>query len=182
MTATAGLFYAAALLLGGAGVSKILRPDAANRALVAARLAGTNSRRRQLGRVAGAAETAVACAALIFGNGWAALALAVSYAATAAVAVRLLRTGPSAPCGCFGDSAAPINIGHVVANVGGFAIAISSVFNAPGSVAHAPFREPGWGISFLIATVCLAWLAYLAITAWPELAATMAEPSGSSKQ
>src|SRR6478752_1781079 len=114
MSPLAGLVYAAALLLGAAGVGKALRPGATRIALRSAGLPASEVIARGLGIV----EVLIAVAALVIGDAVATALVAVSYLGFAWFARRLdTMTRGAAPCGCFGASSAPVGTLHVVVNL-----------------------------------------------------------------
>lgn len=170
MPLDAGWLYAAALLLGGAGVAKVVRPEAVTRALTAAKVPGL-SRLAHLpvGRISGVAEVLVAAFALSFGNRAAAALVAAAYLVFAAVAARLLHVQAGQPCGCFGEVRAPVSVVHVVVDLAAAAAAASAVAAPPGGLLTVAGRQPLAGVPFIAATLVLTWLAYLAFTALPTL-------------
>src|SRR5207247_6867819 len=104
-------FLVAAALLGVSGAAKLVRPDAAVRALEQAGLPSS----RTLVRGLALAELfiGVGCLAMS-GPVWAAL-LAAMYAAFVGFLLRLLAMGSRAgSCGCMGGREAPPSLVHVV--------------------------------------------------------------------
>jgi hypothetical protein len=101
---------AAALLLVPAGVTKVTRPIAAHRALLATGLAS----RVPLVRALGVVELLVAFGALLSGARVFPAALALVYGGfTAFVLLALWRHAPIASCGCFGSTDTPPTFVHV---------------------------------------------------------------------
>lgn len=173
MSLTAGAFYALALLLGGAGVAKFVRPETVAQALSAAKLPGVAPPRHLpdgLGRMAGAAEIVLASAAIAFGNRATASLVAFAYLVFAFVAWRLLTAQAGRqPCGCFGEASTPVHRTHLALNVTAVATCVAAAISPPGTildVGHGPWA----GAPFLLATATLAWVVYLAFTALPALA------------
>jgi hypothetical protein len=174
MSPLAGLLYAAALLLGAAGVGKVTRPGATRIALRSAGLPSTAVAAQGLG----AAEVAIAVAALVVGGPVTTGLVALSYAGFAWFARRLDRkTRGAAPCGCFGASSAPVGTLHVVINV---IIAVGvgvAAVDAPGAIWSAAGDTPWGGVPFVGLTLLLAWMLYVALTALPETLAAAKAPS-----
>jgi hypothetical protein len=174
MSPLAGLVYAAALLLGAAGVGKVARPGATRIALRSAGLPASAPAARALG----AAEVLIALAALAVGGPIATALVAVSYLGFAWFARRLERmTRGAAPCGCFGASSAPVGTLHVIINlVIAVGVALAAI-DAPGPIWEAAADTPWAGVPFVGLVALLAWLVYLALTALPEtIAAAKAAP------
>ncbi|WP_426572157.1 MauE/DoxX family redox-associated membrane protein [Aquihabitans sp. McL0605] len=174
MSPFAGLVYAAALLLGAAGVGKALRPAATRVALRSAGLPGTALAARGLG----VAEIAIALAAILVGGPVATGLVAVSYLGFAGFARRLdTKTRGSAPCGCFGASSAPVGTLHVVLDL---VIAVGvgvAALDAPGPIWSAAADTPWSGLPFLGLVALLTWLLYVALTTLPETLAAAKAPS-----
>jgi hypothetical protein len=137
----AGLFAAGALLLAGAGVSKVRRPSDSAIALRAAGLPATAARVR----VAAVVEVLIAVAALIAPGPVPAVLVALSYAAFATfIGVALRRRLPLASCGCFGRPDTPPSWAHVAVNVAaaGSALgwALTSSASWPTTLSHQAWR------------------------------------------
>lgn len=165
MSPFAGLVFAAALLLGAAGVGKVARPGATRIALRSAGLPATVLVARGLGAV----EVFVAVTALAIGGPVATALVAVSYLGFAWFARRLqVKTRGAAPCGCFGSSSAPVGTLHVVLNLLVAAGVGVAVVDAPGSIWSAASDTPWAGVPFVGLTVLLTWLLYVALTTLPE--------------
>lgn len=113
MEYVAAVYLMAAVLLGAAGASKAVTPEAASAALARLHLYHHEWAVRALGLV----ELAVAASAFIVGGVVPATALAALYAAFAVVAVAMVRSGSAEPCGCFGRVEMPATWRHVVANI-----------------------------------------------------------------
>jgi len=174
MSPLAGLVYAAALLLGGAGVGKVSRPGATRIALRSAGLPASAPAARALGL----AEVLIAVAAIVIGGPIATALVALSYLGFAWFARRLERmTRGAAPCGCFGASSAPVGTLHVVVNVCIAAGVGIAAVDAPGPIWEAAADTPWAGIPFVGLVVLLAWLVLLILTVLPEtIAAAKAAP------
>lgn len=172
MVSFAGPFFVAAVLLGAAGVAKIVRPGAARAALASVRLPATD----RTVRVLGVTELAVAVAALWPGGTVAALAVAAFYLAFAAfVGYALARGGTLRSCGCFGEPDTPPTRVHVVVNL---ALATTAGVVAAGPAPSLPAvlgAQPLWGVPLLAAVGLSAWLAYLTLSALPAVSALVAE-------
>lgn len=172
MDTLVGPFFAAVALLGAAGVAKLVRPGAARAALASVRLPATDRAVRTLG----AAELAVAAAALGLGGAPAAVAVTAWYGAFAAfVGLALARGGTLRSCGCFGTPDTPPSPLHLVVNI---AFAATAALTAAGSAPSLPAAlsgQPLWGLPLLAATAACAWLAYLALSVLPTVGTLAAE-------
>ncbi|WP_421119287.1 MauE/DoxX family redox-associated membrane protein [Aquihabitans daechungensis] len=165
MSPLAGLVFAAALLLGAAGVGKATSPGATRIALRSAGLPGSVAVARGLGVV----EVLIALAAILVGGPIATGLVAVSYLGFAWFARRLqAKTRGAAPCGCFGASSAPVGTLHVAVNlVIALGVGVAAV-DAPGPIWEAAGDTPWAGVPFVGLVLLLAWLLFIALTALPE--------------
>lgn len=166
MTAAAGPFAIAAVLLVIGGLLKGVRPDDTATALRESGLPGSPI----LVRVGGLVEAAIGAAALVTGSRLAAVLVAASYLAFAAfVAVALRRHTPLATCGCFGKEDSPPTRFHVVftaaAAAAGVAVAVQPGVGLGTIVRHQPLA----GVPFLVLLVCGVVFAYLALTQVPRV-------------
>lgn len=163
---------AAALLLAGAGAAKLRAPQPAAAMLRRARLASLRpGRSRILIRTVGVAELGIGLAACVTGGRVAAALLGCCYVAFLIVAVRLLRGGHRASCGCFGATDSPVGAGHLVVNLVGIATASATVARPTGAVGGLLDDERLAGVVGVGQAVLLAYLAFLSITALPALLA-----------
>ncbi|HVX16931.1 MAG TPA: MauE/DoxX family redox-associated membrane protein [Acidimicrobiales bacterium] len=171
MPVAAGWLFAAAILLGGAGVAKLVRPAVVTQALQSARIPGLRHLRRvPIGRISGFVEVVIAAGALAFGNRLTSALVACAYLVFAAVAARMLAVRSNRePCGCFGEVDAPVSPVHVVVDLAAAAAALAATWSPPGSVLDLAHGQPLSGLPFAVATLALAWLGYLAFTAVPAL-------------
>ena len=174
MSLLAGPFAAVAVLLGVAGVAKVVRPDAAAAALRAAGLPGRPSLVRGLGTF----EAAVAGLALGLGDRPSAVLVAAAYAAFAMFVLRLIGRRSGAGCGCFGQTEAPVGGIHLVANLVMAAVAVGAAVWPAGPVTEAAADQPLLGLPFLVLTAVCAWLAYLVLTLLPDLQAATVGSEG----
>lgn len=156
-------FLAATLLLGGAGVAKLRRPDYTARALSSAGLGPIGH--RHVVRVGAAAEVAVALAALIRPGTLTGFLVAAAYVVFAWFVLVALRRGWSlSSCGCFGRPDSRPTYAHVVLNT---AAAASAVIWAvtPGSLAGPSglfsAHQPWHGGPLVLVAVVIVGLAYL---------------------
>ena len=165
-----GLIGAAAVLLLVAGLAKIIRPAPTVAALSRSRLPGRQWWGRSAAiRVFGAAEIVIGSAVLVVGGRWSSLALAAGYLLLTIVAVQLLRLSPGTDCGCFGRAQGPISRGHVIVNSAFTLAAVLCVRFPQTSMAEALSGTEA--VLLVVLTLLLAWLAYLTMTALPELTA-----------
>ena len=165
-----GVLWAAAAVLGLAGLAKLRHPEAAAAAVTAARLPwrpmlGTTIAMRSVG----AAELAVALAVLGLGGRWPALLLAAGYASLTVVAVRITRQAPTQPCGCLGNATQPISRGHLAVDIAGLTVGLTATVVPQPSLPALLTAAPGATAAVVIAAALLTWLALLAMTALPEL-------------
>ena len=174
MSPLAGLVYAAALLLGAAGLGKVTSPGATRIALRSAGLPATPL----VARGIGAAEVLIALAALLVGGPVATGLVAVSYLGFAWFARRLdARTRGAAPCGCFGASSAPVGTLHVALNLVIAVGAVIAAIDAPGPIWDAAADTPWAGVPFVALALLLTWMLYVALTALPEALAAAKAPA-----
>lgn len=172
-----GLLSACAVLLGVAGMSKVLRPAPTEKAARALDLAVPPQLRGSLAvRLLGGVEIAVALAVLVVGGPLAAAALAASYLLLTAVAVRLLRVAPDSDCGCFGTAHEPVSRLHVVVNaacalVAGVAIVLPQR-SLPGVLATTDVVT---GAALVVLIGVLAALLGALMTALPALVSARAK-------
>jgi hypothetical protein len=103
------LTIVAALLAVGAGLTKLLSPNAA---VVAMRSVGLPSSDAAV-RLGSLVECAVAVAALVSPSWLARLLLALSYGALSAFVAAVLRRGGATDCGCFGAAGGEIGRRHL---------------------------------------------------------------------
>lgn len=166
MSPVVGLVFAAALLLGIAGIAKVLHPAATQ---VALRTAGLPSA-RWAARGLGAAEVVLAAVTLAVGGRLGGAIVAVAYLGFAGFSARLLRVGRGGvSCGCFGGDDSPVTRLHVWLNVGLAAAAIVSVLDPGPGLVETARSTPAAGIPFVLFTLLLTWILQVAFTALPAL-------------
>jgi len=171
-----GLLWAAAVVLGAAGLSKLARPASTVHALKAARIPGARIIASTAAvRVAGAAELAVAGYVLGWGGPSAAALLGVCYLILTVVARRMLRVSPGQDCGCFGGSSEPITRWHLMVDIAGLAIGIAATIWPQPSVVAEVTDQGAQGVLLVGLSFVLAWLGYLLMTAFPALGALRAK-------
>jgi hypothetical protein len=159
-------YLAAVLLLGMAGVAKVLRPvDTAN----ALRAAGLPSG-RTLVRVGALGEVALAVTALVVPGPLTGAMVAAAYAGFAVfVAVALNHGWVLASCGCFGRADTRPTVAHAALNVGAAASALwwALAWPAGGGLSRLGrlFDHQSWhGAALALIIVVVAGLAYLVWT------------------
>jgi hypothetical protein len=173
MSPFAGPLFAAALVLGLAGVVKATRPDPTRIALRNAGLPGP----AWLARAIGAGEVAVAGYALVAGGRVGAALVVAAYVAFAAFAeVVRRRSRGRASCGCFGASDAPVGTLHVAADLVVAAVVLGAVVDPTAGITTVVTETPAAGVPFVGATLLLAWLLQVLLTAVPELQAAHRPP------
>lgn len=158
---TSAVFLASAVTLGVAGVAKALKPADTARAL---HIAGLPSRPWMV-RSGGAAELAVAVAAVALPSTLTGTLVACSYASFAAFVAAALRRGwPLSSCGCFGRPDAQPGLAHLVLNLAATAAACWWAVNPPAGGWRMLEDQPWDGIALLVVTLVVAGLAYLVWT------------------
>lgn len=166
-----GLLWAAAVILGAAGLSKLARPAPAGYALKAARIPGAGFLASPtMVRVAGLAELGVAGYVLGWGGSASAALLGTCYLILSVVAWRMLRVSPSQDCGCFGGSSEPITRWHLLVDVAGLTIGVAATLWPQPSVVDEVTDQGAQGVLLVGLSLLLAWLCYLLMTALPALA------------
>jgi hypothetical protein len=162
-----GPYALVALVLGGAGIGKVIRPEPLVRALRSLGLPIQTT----LGRFGAVAEAGLGAVALVSANRAVALLVAVSFLAFAGfIGVALRRPDLVASCGCFGAGDFPPRVLHLVLDLGLCGIAAAAAVH--GCVALPTFvdRRPLLG-AVLVSFTCLAgWFVYLAMTTLPRVA------------
>lgn len=170
MSPVVGPFFAATLLVGAAGVVKVVSPGATRVALRSAGLPGTLLVARSLGVV----EVAITLATLWFGGPVLAAAVAVAYLGFAGFSALLLqRTRGRASCGCFGDRDAPVTRLHVAVNVVLAALAVAAALGDVDGFGPTVADLPGLGdrLAFVALVVLLVRLLVALLTDLPALQA-----------
>ena len=173
MSPVAGPLFAAALLLGSAGLLKITAPNPTRVALRTAGLPNTALAARLLGAV----EVAIALFTLAVGGRLAAGLITLTYLGFAGFSLLVIRTSRGkASCGCFGDSDAPLTHLHVGVDLAIAAVAAIGIVNPVPGLFTVAADTPLLGIPFLIFTGLLAWLVQVLLIAVPELQAAARPP------
>jgi hypothetical protein len=152
-----GLHVTASGLVALGGLLKLGRPEPASRALRSLALPIPPV----VVRVVGAAEVAIAIAALTWGGSLAFALQALCYLGFVLVAVAFWRHGGLTSCGCFGAVESPPGPAHVVVTAVGAAVSIQAALTgAPAPIDHPP--------SLLLGLVALG-LVYLLLVDLPRL-------------
>jgi hypothetical protein len=161
-----GPYHAAAFLLLGAGAAKLRRPAATAAVLATLRLPASGL----VAVVLGAAEIALALAALVSPAALVALAVAASYLGFAGfVGLAMRRPGTVSSCGCFGQTGTPPGAIHLTVNLAaaaaaGLAAAMGVQDGLPAQLAADPVHAVAVSA---VAALC-AWLAALLLTVLPQ--------------
>ncbi|MDE3206200.1 MAG: hypothetical protein KGQ66_18485 [Acidobacteriota bacterium] len=156
--AVAAPFLAAAVLLAGAGVAKVWRPDDTARALRVAHLPS----HRNLVRAGALAEVVVGVTAVALPGPVTGGLVAAAYAAfTVFVGVALARGWPLSSCGCFGRPDARPGPAHLVLDAGAATVSVWWSVGAPGRIDRVFTGGPWQGWPLALVTVVTAGLAYL---------------------
>jgi hypothetical protein len=173
MSPVAGPLFAAALLLGVAGLLKLTSPDPTR---VALRSAGLPSS-VWAARAIGLGELGATAYVIGWGGRLGAALVALAYLAFAAFSLRVISaTRGRASCGCFGSSDAPLTNLHVVVDLAIAAVALVAVADPVPGLGAVAADTPWAGSVFLGFTVLLAWLVQVLLTALPELQAAARPP------
>lgn len=150
MSAFAGPFALATVLLAVAGVAKAARPAATAGALVALGL----PHHQWLVRTGGAAEALLAAVALATGEPVLAALVALSYVAFAAfVVVARWRGTPLSSCGCLGTIDTPPHPLHVALDLLAAAAAAGFALQGGAGIGVVLADQPGHGIPFVLLVV-----------------------------
>ena len=162
----------AALLLAGAGFAKLAMPAPAA-AMLRRGWRRLRARRAPSGliRSAGVVEVVIAVAVVVDGGRWTAALLAAAYAVFTVVALRLLHAGPRTSCGCFGRTDSPVGIPHIVVDLAAVGVAVAAVVRPPGRGGGLLDDGALNAVVGVGQAVILAYLAFVAMTALPALAA-----------
>lgn len=166
MSALDALTWVVAAVLLAAGVSKLLDPGPAARAigsLVPTAHTGTGA-----ARALGAIEAAIGLAVLAIGGRASAALLAAAYLGVTATSIAAVRRGlPS--CGCFGERSARPTWSHVAINVGSLMIAVAGVVHPPVGVGDGLRGGSAIAAFTTCALVAAAAVAVVALeTTWPQ--------------
>ena len=154
-------FLASSLVLAGAGLAKLRRPDDTARAL---HIAGLPSHRR-LVRIGAGAELLLGGAALAFPGPVTGALVAAAYAAFSVfVALALVKRWPLSSCGCFGRPDTRPGLQHLALDLGGTAAGMIWAAGSPGRLGPLLNASPWHGGPLGLVTVVIAGLAYLVWT------------------
>lgn len=176
-----GVLWAAALLLGVAGLGKLRHPRPTARAVVAAELPGASLLSAlPVVRLVGAAEVVIAASVLLGGGTLPAAMLAIAFVLLSVIAARMLRFAKGQDCGCFGTSSEPISAVHVVINaagglLGAGAVLLPAAFSGMPSVSQALSDDAVQAALLIAMAAVLCSLCYLGMTALPALLALRAK-------
>jgi hypothetical protein len=170
-----GLLSAAALLLAAAGLAKLRQRSPARSAFAAAAVPG--ARRLPAGlanRLSGTVELAVAAVVLGAGGRLAGVLIALCYGLLAALSARMVAIEFGQDCGCF-NRPSPVTHWHTGVNLTGALIGVLAAVLPARSLLAELARQPVSGAALLLASVLLAYLGYLTMTALPALRAAAAD-------
>ena len=173
MTATAGPYLAACLLLVTAGLAKVRRPAATRRAMAAVFGRAGAAVPLAAVRAAGVVEAILGVSAVMAAGARPATAVAFCYLGFAAFVMAAIRRNEgTAGCGCFGAAGDGVPLGtlHLVVNL--------AAAGAAATVAAAGGLSPASGPERALVTLLsagLAWAVYLLLIPLPELTAATRE-------
>ncbi|PPK98070.1 DoxX-like protein [Kineococcus xinjiangensis] len=160
-------FLAGCLLLLGAGVAKLRRPQSTSQAL---RTQGLPSS-VLLVRLLGAGEVVLAVAALA-GLPAAAGLTALAYAAfTGFLLLALLRGRPLSSCGCFGEPDLPPTWAHAVLTAVAAVVCAAVAAGGAAGVPAVLALGPAAAVAVAASAALVWWLALQVLTALPRLVA-----------
>lgn len=163
------LVSAAALLLAAAGLAKLRQPAPTRSALAAAGIPGAQRLgAKAANRLSGAVELAVAVVALLVGGRVAAALIALAYLALAGLSARMMSIESGQDCGCFAKPVA-VSHWHTAVNLSCMLAGLVALL-VPADPLLTEFGDaPATASALLLAAAVLAYLAYLVMTALPEL-------------
>lgn len=157
MSAAAGPFAIAAVLLVLGGLAKAWQPSDTAKALRSAGVPASGA----VTRVGAIAEAALGAYALVDGGRVAAILVAASYLGFAAfVGFALVRDLPLATCGCFGKADTPPDALHLGINLAAVGAAVAVAFD-PGVGVRAVADQQPWAAVPYFALVALGVCAAL---------------------
>lgn len=169
------LVSAAALLLAAAGLAKIGKPAPIRSALAAAGIPGAHRLGATVAtRLSGAVEVTVAALALLFGGRVAAVLIALAFLLLAVLSARMMSIESGQDCGCFARPV-PVSHWHTAVNLACMLAGVVALVAPAGSLIDRFGRAPVTASALLLAATVLAYLAYLVMTALPELLTAAAE-------
>jgi hypothetical protein len=165
-----GLLWAAAVILGVAGVSKLARPGPTIQAIRVADVPGEFFfASKFVVRLLGLIEIGIAVAVWGSGGSVPAALLSASYLALTLVAWRMIRVAPGQDCGCFGSSSEPISRWHLIVNGAFFAVGAAAVRWPQPSVIDELSAQGAQSLLLIGMAVLLAWLCYFLMSALPAM-------------
>ncbi len=154
-------FLAATVMLGAAGVAKLLRPADTARAL---QVAGIPAGRTAV-RAGALLEVAICVAALAAPGPVTGGLVAAAYAVFTLFVLTALRRGwPLSSCGCFGRPDSRPTYAHAVLNLGAAATALWWAVAGPDRAARFLSHQPWHGAPLLLVSLVIAGLAHVVWT------------------
>jgi methylamine utilization protein MauE len=159
-------FFASAGLLVLSGSAKLRATGPAGRALAAVRFPSGSWSVRGIGTL----EIGIGMWCLAAPSHSSSLALAALFAGFAMLlALQMKVRAPGASCGCLGTRETPASLLHIALDLVATAAAVLAAASHPrGILAHAA-RLPLRGAPFLLGTVLIGYLGYLAVAYLPEV-------------
>jgi hypothetical protein len=125
-------------------------------------------------RLSGATELAVAALALLIGGRIGAALIAVAFLVLAGLSARMMSIESGQDCACFARPVA-VSHWHTAVNLSCALAGLIALFQPAGSLIGQFGQRPVTASALLLAAAALAYLAYLLITALPELSAAAAQ-------
>lgn len=169
------LVSAAALLLAVAGWAKLRQPAPTRSALAAAGIPGAQRLgAKAANRLSGAVELTVAAVALLVGGRTAAALVALAYLVLAGLSARMMSIESGQDCGCFAKPVA-VSHWHTAVNLSCMLAGLVALAAPADSLISRFGQAPATTSALLLAAAVLAYLAYLLMTALPELLTAAAD-------
>lgn len=147
-----------------AGLAKLRSPASAAEALGAFGLPASTALARGLGAI----EACLGALCLIAPSRIGLAALAGAYLVLAvALGARRQRGERAAPCGCFGETSAPVHLGHLALNLACAALAAAAVPEPPLGLTRV-LGEGAAGLALLAGIGCSVYLILALLTLLPD--------------
>ncbi|MDH4171867.1 MAG: hypothetical protein OEW42_19965 [Acidimicrobiia bacterium] len=159
----AGPVLMCALLLGVAGLAKLLAPTPTRAALYAMGLPSATA----VVVVLGLAEVALAVTVFVLGGAGPAAGVAVAYAGFAGFVAWGRHTGRLTACGCFGEAGTQPHAVHVGFNVVAAIVGLAAVVAPVPAIDSVVADQPWFGLPFGGLVALGTFLSYAVLTALP---------------
>lgn len=164
MDVLTGVFQIVAMVIAVGGVAKVVAPETFAATLRSIGLPGGTA----AARVSGVVEVVLGLGAVVLGGRLAALAIGIAYAVFTAVVVAARRSGAES-CGCFGATAAPPSMLHVVVDAASAVVALLAAIAGPEALTSVLTDQPLAGVPYLALLGVGVWLTVVIDTTGAEL-------------